>query len=131
VSVGKVWDFPINGGATIKHGHAQIAVFNFASRAEWYATDNMCPHKQEFVLSRGIIGDTNGIPKVACPVHKKNFSLEDGSSLSGESYSIRTYPVKVEGDDVLLLLPPTEQLATAPAIEQRKCGSSCFACAPA
>ncbi len=131
IAVGKVWDFPINGGATIKHGHAQIAVFNFASRAEWYATDNMCPHKQEFVLSRGIIGDTNGIPKVACPVHKKNFSLEDGSCLSGESYSIRTHEVKVEGDDVLVLLPSSEHLATAPAIEQRKCGSSCFACAPA
>ena len=128
--VGKVWDFPINGGATIKHGHAQIAVFNFASRAEWYATDNMCPHKQEFVLSRGIIGDTNGIPKVACPLHKKNFSLQDGSCLSGENYSIRTYDVKVEGDDVLVLLPSSEQLATTPAIEQRKCGSACFACAP-
>jgi len=130
VSVGKVWDFPINGGATIKHGHAQIAVFNFASRAEWYATDNMCPHKQEFVLSRGIIGDTNDIPKVACPLHKKNFSLQDGSCLSGESYSIRTYEVKVDGDDVLVLLPSSELLATTPAIEQRQCASSCFACAP-
>ena len=130
-TVGKVWDFPINGGATIKHGHAQIAVFNFASRAEWYATDNMCPHKQEFVLSRGIIGDTNDIPKVACPLHKKNFSLQDGSCLSGESYSIRTYEVKVDGDDVLVLLPSSELLATTPAIEQRKCASSCFACAPA
>ncbi len=131
VSIGKVWDFPKDGGATIKHGHAQIAVFNFASRDEWYATDNMCPHKQEFVLSRGIIGDLNGTPKVACPVHKKNFSLENGSCLSGDNYSIRTYPVKVEGDDVFLLLPPVEQLATVPAIEQRQCGSSCFACAPA
>ncbi len=128
--VGKVWDFPIEGGATIKHGHAQIAVFNFASRGEWYATDNMCPHKQEFVLSRGIIGDTNGIPKVACPVHKKTFSLKDGAGLNDPDYSIRTYPVKVEGDDVLLQLPPAEQLANVPAIEQRKCGASCFACAP-
>ena len=130
VSVGKVWDFPIEGGATIKHGHAQIAVFNFASRGEWYATDNMCPHKQEFVLSRGIIGDTHGIPKVACPVHKKTYSLIDGKGLNDPDYSIRTYPVKVEGDDVLLLLPPAEQLANVPAIEQRKCGTSCVACAP-
>ncbi len=128
--VGKVWDFPVEGGATIKHGHAQIAVFNFASRGEWYASDNMCPHKQEFVLSRGIIGDTNGTPKVACPVHKKTFSLQDGRGLNDPDYSIRTYPVKVDGDDVLLLLPPAEQLATVPAIEQRKCGGSCFACAP-
>ena len=130
-AVGKIWDFPINGGATVKHGHAQIAVFNFASRAEWYATDNMCPHKQEFVLSRGIIGDLNGTPKVACPLHKKSFSLENGSCLSGEDYSIRTYEVKVDGDDVLVLLPPSDELATVTAIEQRHCGSACLACAPA
>ena len=37
--------------ATIKYGKTQIAVFNFASRGEWYASQNMCPHKREFVLS--------------------------------------------------------------------------------
>ena len=78
VQVGKVWDFPHDGGATIKYGKTQIAVFNFASRGEWYATQNMCPHRREFVLSRGMIGDQGGKPKVACPVHKKTFSLEIG-----------------------------------------------------
>ena len=56
VAVGAVADFPIDGGAAIKYGDVQIAVFNFASRGEWYACQNMCPHKQAFVLSRGIIG---------------------------------------------------------------------------
>ena len=39
---------------------SQIAVFNFASRGEWYASQNMCPHKKAFVLSRGILGDQKG-----------------------------------------------------------------------
>lgn len=131
IRVGSVADFPANGGATVKHGYAQIAVFNFASREEWYATDNMCPHRQEFVLSRGIVGDASGVPKVACPIHKKNFSLQDGSCMSGENYAIRTYPVKVEEDAVFLLLPPAEDLAHVPAIEQRKCGMGCNTCSPA
>jgi nitrite reductase (NADH) large subunit len=131
VRVGSTSDFPANGGATVKHGHAQIAVFNFNSRGEWYATDNMCPHRQEFVLSRGIIGDAQGVPKVSCPIHKKNFSLQDGSCISGEAYSIRTYPVKVEDGSVFLLLPPSEELARVTAIEQRKCGASCVTCSPA
>ncbi|MBW3538854.1 MAG: nitrite reductase large subunit NirB [Planctomycetes bacterium] len=110
LQVGTVSDFPIDGGATIKYGKVQIAVFNFTSRGEWYATQNMCPHKKAFVLSRGIVGDAGGMPKVACPLHKKTFSLEDGRSLAGEEYRIRTFPVRVEGDAVYPELPPTEVL---------------------
>ena len=72
---------------------SQIAVFRFTRRGEWYATQNMCPHKQSFVLSRGIVGDQNGTPKVACPMHKKTFSLEDGSCLTGENYSLHVFAV--------------------------------------
>lgn len=110
ISVGKTWDFPKDGGATIKYGAVQIAVFNFASRGEWYATQNMCPHKKAFVLGRGILGDAAGTPKVACPLHKKTFSLKTGESLQGEEYQIRTFPVRIDGDDVLLQLPPTDVL---------------------
>jgi nitrite reductase (NADH) large subunit len=110
VQVGTVASFPQDGGATIKYGKVQIAVFNFTSRGEWYASQNMCPHKKAFVLSRGIVGDQDGTPKVACPLHKKTFSLESGESLQGEDYNIRTFPVRVEGEIVFLELPPTEFL---------------------
>lgn len=125
VRVGATTDFPIDGGATIRYGYTQIAVFNFASRNEWYATSNMCPHKREFVLSRGILGDAQDEPKVACPLHKKTFSLKTGNCLTGESYSIDTFPVRIDGDDVLLWVPPPGRLAKGPAIEQRRCDSSC------
>ena len=110
VKVGTVHDFPYNGGATVKYGKVQIAVFNFASRGAWYACQQMCPHKKAFVLSRGIIGDTNGTPKVACPLHKKTFSLESGACLSGDDYAVQVFPVQVEGDNVYLELPSTEVL---------------------
>jgi nitrite reductase (NADH) large subunit len=125
VRVGKVDDFPKEGGSAVRYGYAQLAVFRFSSRDEWYATSNMCPHKQEFVLARGIIGDVQGEPKVACPLHKKSFSLKTGNCLTGEPYSIDTFPVKIEGDDVLLFVPPPGKLATQTAIEQRQCASSC------
>ncbi|HET6884322.1 MAG TPA: nitrite reductase large subunit NirB, partial [Pirellulales bacterium] len=110
VKVGRVNDFPLEGGAAVKYGKCQLAVFQFASRGEWYATQNMCPHKRAFVLSRGIIGDQAGAPKVACPLHKKTFALETGDCLSGEDYSIRVFPVKVEDGDVYLELPPRHEL---------------------
>jgi hypothetical protein len=56
--------------------------------------------KRALVLSRGIIGDKDGTPKIACPLHKKNFSLRDGACLTGEVDSLTTYAVKVEGSDV-------------------------------
>jgi nitrite reductase (NADH) large subunit len=126
VFVGRVWEFPQDGGAAIKYGQTQIAVFNFASRGEWYATQNMCPHRREFVLSRGMVGDEHGKPKIACPVHKKTFSLETGACLSGEEYTVRVFPVKVEGDDVYLHLPPAEVLDTVLATA-KTCNGSCHA----
>lgn len=116
VRVGSVGDFPRDAGMSIKYGTAQIAVFHFASSGQWYAAQNQCPHKKDMVLSRGIIGDQGGRPKVACPLHKKTFSLEDGRCLTGEEYEVVTFPVRIDGDDVLLELPPvadTERLLTA------------------
>ena len=97
-------DVPENGGACVKIGNEQIAVFNFSRRAEWYATQNLCPHKQQMVLSRGMIGSAGEAcePKVACPFHKKTFSLLTGECLTGDEYQIKTYPVKVEEGKVYI-----------------------------
>jgi nitrite reductase (NADH) small subunit len=90
-------DVPENGGTCIRYKDEQIAIFYFKKKNEYYATQNMCPHKKQMILSRGMTGDKNGEPKVACPYHKKNFSLTTGECLSDdECDSIKTYPVKVE-----------------------------------
>lgn len=144
VQVGKAWHFPADGGAAIKYGATQIAVFNFSSRGpkkgsdpenaggqtpfsdrgEWYACQNMCPHRREFVLSRGMIGDHNGTPKVACPVHKKTFALESGKCLSGDDYQVEVFAVKVDGDDVYVELPPPEALDAVLATA-KTCNHAC------
>tara|TARA_R110000868_G_scaffold34248_4_gene123691 strand:+ start:1960 stop:2337 length:378 start_codon:yes stop_codon:yes gene_type:complete len=100
--VGAVSDFPENSGACIKYKTKQIAVYNFARKGKWYACQNLCPHKMEMVLSLGMIGDKDGIAKVACPMHKKNFSLEDGKNLGGDNLKIAVYPVKIEGGNVYI-----------------------------
>jgi len=56
----------------------------------------------EMVLSIGMIGNKEDVPKVSCPLHKKNFSLEDGSNLAGEDYKIAVYPVKIENENVYI-----------------------------
>jgi len=56
----------------------------------------------EMVLSRGMLGDDKGIPKIACPLHKKTFSLETGENLNGDLDAIATYPVKIEEENVYI-----------------------------
>jgi nitrite reductase (NADH) large subunit len=111
VRVASVRDVPSDGGIAVKYGDAQIAVFHFASRGEWYATQNVCPHKREMVLARGILGDQGGTPKVACPLHKKTFDLGTGACLSGDKLEITTFAVRIDGDDVLVELPPVAELS--------------------
>ena len=92
----RVEDFPENGGACVKYKDMQIAVFNFSRRNEWYACQNLCPHKMQMVLSRGMIGSLQGEPKVACPFHKRTFSLKTGECLNADECNISVFPVKIE-----------------------------------
>jgi nitrite reductase (NADH) small subunit len=87
----RVEDIPAEGGACVLLDGQQIAIFYFARRNEWYATQNRCPHRGQMALSR-----------VACPFHKKTFSLVTGECLSGDDYQIQTYPVRVKGDKVYI-----------------------------
>lgn len=97
-------DVPENGGACVKYKNTQIAIFNFTRNKHWYATQNLCPHKQQMALSRGMIGSSGDDcePKVACPFHKKTFSLKTGECLSGDDYKIETYPVIIQEGKVYL-----------------------------
>jgi nitrite reductase (NADH) small subunit len=98
----KAHDVPTNGGVCVKYNDDQIALYHFARRGEWYATQNECPHRQQMALSRGMIGSQSEEPKVACPFHKKTFSLQTGECLSGEEYNIKTYPVRVHDGNVFI-----------------------------
>ena len=104
----RVEDVVQNGGVCVKYGESQIALFYFTRRNEWYATQNECPHKKQMALSRGMIGTKNDEPKVACPFHKKTFSLATGECLSGDECAIKTYPVKVEHGIVFIGVGETE-----------------------
>ncbi|RZK22666.1 MAG: nitrite reductase small subunit NirD [Hymenobacter sp.] len=97
-------DIPADGGACALVEGEQVAIFNFARRGEWYATQNLCPHKQQMILARGMIGSTGEAcePKVACPYHKRTFSLLTGECLNADECAIQTYPIKVENEVVYI-----------------------------
>lgn len=121
VPVGRVEDFPEDGGRAVRHGDAELAVFRFSRRGAWYATQSACPHMGDRVLARGLLGSQGGEPKVACPMHKKTFSLATGKGLSDPSLEVATFPVEIRGEYVHVKLPEPEALARALACERGGC----------
>lgn len=93
-------DVAPNSGACARINGKQIAVFRFERLGKWFATSNVCPHWGEASLSRGLIGEHAGEPKVACPMHKRTFSLETGACHQGDVGGLETYPVELRGDRV-------------------------------
>jgi hypothetical protein len=49
--------------------------------------------------------DQAGEPKVACPLHKKTFSLTTGKGLSDPAYAVATFPVRIQGDETHVKRP--------------------------
>jgi len=78
----------------------QVAIFRFGTGSDVFAISNYDPFSKAFVLSRGIVGDRNGIPKVASPIYKQNFNLITGQCLDDETVSIRSFKVRVVEDRV-------------------------------
>ena len=119
VKVGKAKDFSLDSGEVVLISQSQIAVFK-TSNNEWFATQNMCPHKRAFVLSQGLLGSdpSTHIPYVACPMHKKRFSLKNGQCApmadGDDQYKLVTFKVKVdENEDVFVYVPDDETLDKA------------------
>ena len=100
--VGQVNDFHTNMGSCVKIKNKQIAIFN-DNKQKWYAVDNLCPHEKQMVLSRGIMGSINEEAKVACPLHKRNFSLKTGLCTNDKQCEkINTYSIKVKENKIFI-----------------------------
>jgi nitrite reductase (NADH) small subunit len=84
-----------NTGVCALVNDRQIAVFRIGEGNDVYAIENYDPFSKAYVLSRGIVGDRNGIPKVASPIYKQNFSLLTGECFDDPNTILKTFPVQV------------------------------------
>ncbi|HVV10739.1 nitrite reductase small subunit NirD [Amycolatopsis sp.] len=85
---------PGRGVAALLPDGRQVAVFRTTSD-EYYGLSNVDPFGKAAVLSRGIIGDSAGVPTVSSPLLKQRFDLRTGVCLDDESVRIRVYEVRV------------------------------------
>jgi nitrite reductase (NADH) small subunit/3-phenylpropionate/trans-cinnamate dioxygenase ferredoxin subunit len=80
-------------GGSFEVGGRMIAVFLAAGK--YYATDDVCPH-QGLPLNDGFVDDCS----VTCLAHGWRFTLADGCWDENPSIGVRTYPVRVVGDEI-------------------------------
>jgi len=79
-------------------GERRIALYRY--NGEIYATDNVCTHAYS-LLSDGFLEDGC----IECPLHQARFDIRTGKVLCAPAtQDIRTYPVRVDGDDILLAI---------------------------
>ncbi len=100
-------DIQPNTGVCALLDNEQVAIFRIGESDRLYAISNYDPFSQAYVLSRGIIGDRNGVFKVASPIYKQNFNLETGECLDDPSVAVATFPVRVVDGRVELGTIPT------------------------
>ena len=79
----------------------QVAIFRLKDNRV-YAIANYDPFSQANVLSRGLTCDLKGKTCVASPIYKQHFDLLTGQCLEDDAVSIKIYPVKIDGDAVLV-----------------------------
>lgn len=93
---------PLVGVPALVQGE-QVAVFRL-NDGNIFAVSNFDPFSQANVIARGITGNLKGFDVVASPIYKQHFDLRTGQCLEDENVSIKTYQVKLDGDDVLIAL---------------------------
>jgi len=84
---------PDRGIAALVGGTA-VAIF-LLSTGELHAIDNLDPISGASVLSRGVVGDADGVPTVASPIYKQRFDLRTGRCLDAEDVRVAVHRVQV------------------------------------
>jgi len=103
VKAASISDVPSGSVLRVEHDGEAILVANLDGSL--YAISETCTHRGGS-LSQGTI--TDGI--VTCPRHGSRFDVRTGKNMAGpkvlgfrgKTDDVRSYPVKVEGDDILI-----------------------------
>jgi nitrite reductase/ring-hydroxylating ferredoxin subunit len=96
-------EVPEGSGIAVDVGAKRIAVFRY--RGQLFALDETCPHRGG-PLHAGSIEE--GV--VLCPWHMWRFELATGCSPVNPLSRVRTYPVRVSGGDVFIVIDPAQEL---------------------
>lgn len=118
VVIAKIWEIPPGSRKIVVpfRGRAGIGVFNVDG--DLYALRNICPHKRGPLCTGELTGRINAdAPPSAyaaelavdgdgevlrCPWHQWPFEIATGRCLVDPKVRVKTYPVRVIGNDIIV-----------------------------
>lgn len=118
VVIAKIWEIPPGSRKIVVpfRGRAGIGVFNV--NGDLYALRNICPHKRGPLCTGELTGRINAdAPPSAyaaelavdgdgevlrCPWHQWPFEIATGRCLVDPGVRVKTYPVRVVGNDIVV-----------------------------
>jgi nitrite reductase (NADH) small subunit len=98
ISVASAGDIPVGEGRVVDAAGKTLALFNVGGA--YYAIDNGCPHRGGPLGE----GDVDGT-LVACPWHGWRWDVTSGANVNNPAVRVACFPVKVDGDQILVDLP--------------------------
>ncbi len=95
VKVAKLSDLAPGQGKTVDAAGRELALFNVGGT--FHAIDNACKHRGGSLGEGELDGSI-----VTCPLHAWTYDVSTGECFDDPACHIDKFPVKVEGDDVLV-----------------------------
>ena len=98
VKLATIDDVPENSVRAVEYNGQRIAIYRVGDT--FYATTDICSHEYA-ELSEGFLDPDDCT--IECPLHGSRFDISTGAVLSLPAYEpIAVYPVRVEGEDILV-----------------------------
>ena len=97
IKVATTGDISDGTGKVVEIEGKTIAVFNCGGK--FYATTNTCPHRGGPLGEGQVEGSI-----VTCPWHGWEIEVASGRCLTNPAAAVASYPVEVNGEDILVTL---------------------------
>ena len=99
VRVAATTDLNDGEALAVEVGDRSLALYQVDG--EWFCTDNICSHEFALLTEGWLEGHV-----IECPLHAGQFDIRTGKGLCAPiETDIATFPVRVDGGDVLVELP--------------------------